>query len=114
MDIDKIRNQLEELRSELREQLESRGANPDDDSMDESQLETQFADAAQTTAERDKILRVVEKLRDQLSSVNRALERITEGSYGTCENCGKEIPAERLEALPYVIHCVDCRQKLSG
>ena len=114
MDIDTIRTSLEQLREDLRAQLSSRGANPDDATMDESQLDTQFADAAQTTAERDKDLRVIEKLRDQLDSVNRALDRIAEGSYGTCESCGTPIPEERLEALPYVTHCVDCKQKLAG
>jgi DnaK suppressor protein len=108
---DTIRASLEALRDDLRTQLGARGANPDDDTMDESQLETQFADAAQTTAERDKELRVVEKLRDQLIMVNRALDRVAEGTYGTCERCGAVIPPERLEALPYVTLCLDCKQK---
>jgi DnaK suppressor protein len=113
VDIDKVRAALEELRDDLRSQLGERGANPDDDSMDESGLETQFADAAQTTAERDKELRLVEKLREQLAMVTRAFERIQEGSYGSCERCGQQIPEERLEALPYVTLCVDCAQKSS-
>ena len=111
MNIDEIRSSLEALREDLRGQLEAHGANPDDDSMDEPELETQFADAAQTAAERDQELRVVEKLRDQLVSANRALERIAEGTYGTCERCGAAIPEERLEALPYVTLCLDCKQK---
>lgn len=114
MNIDQIRSSLEALRDDLRSQLESHGANPDDDSMDESGLDTQFADAAQTAAERDKELRVVEKLRDQLVAVNRAMERIQDGTYGTCERCGATIPEERLEALPYVALCLDCKQKSAG
>lgn len=114
MNTDEIRSSLEALREDLRAQLEAHGANPDDDSMDEPGQETQFADAAQTAAERDKELRLVEKLRDQLSSVGRAMERLAEGTYGTCERCGAEIPAERLEALPYVTLCLDCKQKSSG
>lgn len=111
LDIDKIRTSLEELRGDLRSQLEAHGAHPDDGSMDEPALETQFADAAQTAAERDKELRVVEKLRDQLAAVSNAMDRIADGTYGTCERCGATIPDERLEALPYVTLCLDCKQK---
>ncbi|MFP5225649.1 MAG: TraR/DksA family transcriptional regulator [Actinomycetota bacterium] len=111
MDLDATKKELEELRAELREQLVERGANPDDDSMDESGNEGGFADAAQTTAERDKILAVVERLRDQLAAVEQALGRVAEGTYGTCASCGAEIPSERLEALPYVVLCVDCKTK---
>ena len=39
-------------------------------------------------------------LHRSLADVNRALERIAEGRYGTCEVCGREIAGERLEALP--------------
>ena len=114
LNIDRFRSSLEELRDDLRAQLASRGANADDDTMDESGLDTQFADAAQTAAERDKELRVVEKLRDQLTAVNRAFERIAEGTYGTCERCGKPIEEARLEALPYASLCMDCKQKSAG
>jgi DnaK suppressor protein len=111
VDLEAIKNELEELRTELREQLVERGANPDDDSMDESGSEGGFADAAQKTAERDKILAVVERLREQLAAVHQALGRVADGTYGTCANCNAEIPKERLEALPYVVLCVDCKAK---
>lgn len=111
---DEIRAKLETLREEMRAQLIDRRANPDDDSMDESELETQFADAAQASAERDKDLRVIEKVRDQLANVERALQRLDEGNYGSCEDCGESIPEERLEALPYVTRCVSCSQKMAG
>jgi RNA polymerase-binding transcription factor DksA len=39
---------------------------------------------------------------------NEALERIDDGTYGTCESCGKPIPMARLEAIPYVRLCVRC------
>ena len=42
--------------------------------------------------------------------IDRALERIEAGTYGTCERCGAEIPEERLEAVPYATLCVACRQ----
>ncbi|MCM3757701.1 TraR/DksA C4-type zinc finger protein [Sporosarcina aquimarina] len=44
---------------------------------------------------------------EELEKVQQALERMKEGSYGVCEKCGKEIPYERLEAVPYTTFCVD-------
>ena len=53
-------------------------------------------------------------LRDELRAVNYALERIVAGTYGKCERCGKPIAAERLEALPYTPHCIDCGRNLEA
>jgi DnaK suppressor protein len=50
-------------------------------------------------------------LEDQLAEVNKALERIEEGTYGICTNCGKNILPERLEALPYAELCIDCQRQ---
>jgi len=43
-----------------------------------------------------------------------ALDRIDRGTYGSCENCGTAIPAERLDALPYARHCVRCAEALQA
>lgn len=48
--------------------------------------------------------------RDELARVNRALERIEQGTYGLSEVSGKPIPIERLEALPYATTLVGERQ----
>ncbi|HEX4612974.1 MAG TPA: TraR/DksA C4-type zinc finger protein [Urbifossiella sp.] len=43
-----------------------------------------------------------------------ALDRIEAGTFGRCEGCGKTIPGERLEALPYARHCVGCAEKFQS
>lgn len=48
----------------------------------------------------------------QLSLVTRALERLKEGSFGECMECGSEIGAKRLEALPWTPYCIDCQEKV--
>jgi RNA polymerase-binding protein DksA len=48
---------------------------------------------------------------DLLHKVENALKRIDEGTYGTCESCGSEIPLARLEVLPYATMCVTCAAK---
>jgi DnaK suppressor protein len=42
--------------------------------------------------------------------IDRALGRIDEGTYGTCERCGATIAEERLEAVPYATLCLACKQ----
>jgi RNA polymerase-binding transcription factor DksA len=42
-----------------------------------------------------------------------ALGRIDDGTFGKCETCGKAIPKERLDALPYARHCAPCAEKAS-
>ena len=68
-----------------------------------------FADAAAATAERTEVLVLVESLKSQLNSIDAALDRIEDGTYGTCVSCGKEIPAARLEFRPSSVYCVDCK-----
>jgi len=44
----------------------------------------------------------------RLQQINGALERIYKGKFGYCVGCGREIPQERLEAIPYALMCVQC------
>lgn len=109
--LDRFRTMLDDLRAELRQQLKDLGANPDEDSLEGGDLDFGFADSAQSTAERGKVLALVERLRAQLAEVDHALARMESGSYGTCERCGDPISPERLEALPYSTLCVRCKQR---
>lgn len=42
--------------------------------------------------------------------IDSALAKIDDGTYGLCSRCGREIPEERLQAVPYATLCVSCRQ----
>ena len=42
--------------------------------------------------------------------IDIALARIDDGTYGICTRCGMEIPAERLDAVPYAVLCVECKR----
>lgn len=46
----------------------------------------------------------------ELAKIERAIDAIREGRYGTCDGCGKPIPVARLRALPYTATCVDCQR----
>lgn len=50
---------------------------------------------------------VVDSLNASVERVERALAKLAEGTYGTCDVCGGEIPAPRLEAKPESVACVN-------
>jgi len=47
-----------------------------------------------------------DKLTAMLTELKRAQDKLAEGSYGTCDVCGKEIGTDRLEARPWATRCV--------
>lgn len=57
---------------------------------------------------------MVATLRESLEQLNAALARIDEGRYGKCEDCGEEIPRERLEIRPQARFCVPCQSRRNG
>ncbi len=61
-------------------------------------------------------LKIMESLgelqRREMNYIMEALQRIEEGSYGRCVNCGGKIPLRRLKALPYAIQCIECKESL--
>jgi DnaK suppressor protein len=48
----------------------------------------------------------------ELANIEKALERMREGGYGSCEACGCEIPLARLQALPYATFCIRCQREV--
>ncbi|HVP28605.1 MAG TPA: RNA polymerase-binding protein DksA [Myxococcota bacterium] len=53
--------------------------------------------------------RLRERERGLLNKIEAALEKIEQGVYGECENCGEEIGLKRLEARPVAELCIDCK-----
>jgi DnaK suppressor protein len=69
------------------------------------------ADAGSKTFEREHEMSLSNNSRDLLQQVERALGRMDDGRYGTCESCGDAIPKARLQAFPRVTLCVRCKQR---
>jgi RNA polymerase-binding transcription factor DksA len=46
-----------------------------------------------------------------LAAVNGALDRIEDGTFGACQQCGQKISEERLKAIPYAALCIECARK---
>lgn len=105
-----LRSTLEEQRDNLRREIEEQGADPDSDEVAFAD-DAGFADRSHSTAERSRLISVVKALRENLRDTERALAKMHAGTYGTCERCGRPISPERLEALPWALLCIDCKQK---
>ena len=111
VDVEATTATLMEERAKLVHQLKELGATENGDLTGDVDFGEGFADAAAATAERSEILGIVENLHDLLVDVDVALEKLDSGTYGTCEDCGKEIAPARMEFRPTSRYCVDCKLK---
>jgi DnaK suppressor protein len=69
------------------------------------------ADVGSTTLERDHEMSLANNARDMLDQDERALARISDGTYGVCESCGQPIGKMRLMAFPRATLCMSCKQR---
>ena len=108
LDLNEIREKLENEHQELLARIaettaDARGGNvinPDRTDLARSYDIRQRDSALESWAERN------------LRRIDQALQRLDQGSYGFCENCGEPISAERLKALPQATMCMKCKSKL--
>jgi RNA polymerase-binding protein DksA len=81
-----------------------------EDSGEETAYDNHLADTATETYDRELDYTLEENSEHVLAEIDSALKRIEEGTYGTCTNCDRPIPVERLEALPWATLCIDCQR----
>jgi len=104
---------LEVLRATLRDehdhlsrQLGELGVGGEGMDFDEN-----FADSGQVAAEKGEHRVLANSIQEALADVERALQKLDEGTYGRCENCESEITEARLEAMPATRYCIDCASR---
>lgn len=68
------------------------------------------AAAASQVFEQQRDLALRDKNDRHLVDVEAAIQRLDDGTYGACIRCGRPIAAERLDALPWAAHCIDCQR----
>ncbi len=93
-----LRQQLEELEQRL-------------ERIRRDQTQGHSSDSAEQAQERenDEVVDAIgEETRLAIVATRAALERLADGSYGICENCGNPIAAARLEARPEATLCINC------
>ncbi|CAN5781895.1 RNA polymerase-binding protein DksA [soil metagenome] len=98
-----LRTDLDAERADLQRQL----AELEKDGSAAPDFDENFADSAQVAAEQGENLTLAAQFREQLNEVEGAMARLEDGTYGTCEVCGKAITAARLEAMPSTRFCID-------
>lgn len=59
-------------------------------------------------------LAVVDIRKETLTAMEEAERKLQEGTYGICDECGDEIPEERMQVMPFAQYCVSCQEKLEG
>jgi DnaK suppressor protein len=71
-----------------------------------------MADIGTENYDQEFTLELIENEQDTLGEVHEALSRIDAGTFGRCEECGEPIARQRLQALPYTRHCIQCARAL--
>ena len=70
-----------------------------------------MADLGTDNFEQEFTLGLIQNEEQALDEIGAALDRMAQGTFGRCEECQKEIPRQRLNALPYARYCVECARK---
>jgi DnaK suppressor protein len=68
------------------------------------------AAAATQVFEQQRDLALRDRNTTHLAEIEAAIARLDDGTYGTCVRCGRPIAPERLDALPWAAHCIDCQR----
>jgi len=109
------RNELKEIHKRL-EQMREKLIAELDQAAGEIEKEPQGInifqnkeEAAEVRTNLDRSLALESHRRNNLVEIERALKKLDEGSYGTCDTCGKKIEVARLKALPLASQCIACK-----
>lgn len=116
MNTDRFRTALLEERSRVENALrylheETDGSERDDAANELSTADNHLADRGSETFDRELDYTLEGNAETVIARINHALKRIDDGSYGTCERCGKPIPEERLEARPWATLCIEDQKR---
>jgi RNA polymerase-binding protein DksA len=106
-----IRQDLERELASVERQLDDYGSQVGRGGVESADSEG-FADSAHVAAERSEAISFMQRLEGAHAEITAALKRFDEGTYGRCERCDREIPIERLEAVPTATMCVACKQSV--
>jgi len=107
LDLERIRLELEERRDEVRSRLGALAEVRRDPAATVS-FGKRIGDGTTEAVERINQTSAARSLASMLAEVERALEKLDEGSYGRCDRCGTAIAVERLRARPWSVMCVAC------
>lgn len=105
-------NALMKVRNDLTEQMQVCASEALDCSNAEKRgVTTHMADISSDNSRHEMALQMMTENGDIISLIDDAIERLAEGEYGMCMDCGKPISEARLMARPYAIFCIECKSR---
>ncbi len=115
-DLNHFRKLLLKKREELLAQMDSIKETEMENTLkeatgDHSAYAFHMADQGTDTMEREKSFFYAQRDGRLLYHIDKALERIEQGTFGLCHACGQPISRERLEAVPHARFCIQCKSK---
>src|SRR3954454_18723083 len=111
MDVQHFKDALLRKRTEI---LGTGGIKPIQASMENNTRQGDLADQASGNNEVHIQLKLKQTDAKILQAIEEALRRIDKGTYGVCRDCGEEIAAPRLNAIPWTRVCITCKEKQSS
>jgi RNA polymerase-binding protein DksA len=116
IDTDRFRDRLLEERTRVQSAIqflheEHPGSLEDETEEPVGSTDNHLADTATATLDREIDYTLGENSEQVLAEIDDALQRIEDGTFGTCRTCGQPIAPERLEAMPWATQCIDCKRK---
>ena len=106
-DIEYFREKLQKMRDEILQ----KGEDTLEDMTEERTMYADPADRASAESDRSFTLRLRDRDRKLVHKIDEAMERIEDGSFGICDECGEEISRPRLEARPVTTLCIQCKSR---
>jgi DnaK suppressor protein len=106
-ELERYRRLLDEKKSSLSQEI-AKTRSAEEETTEESTQD--IADKAVSSYTREFLYSLTDGERGTLLQIDEALERIDEGSYGFCTNCGQPMAEKRLTAVPWAPYCVDCQE----
>jgi len=107
--IEKMEESLSGLKAEIVENLIA--SNKDFKEIMEGMDPKDLADIASDDIDRKMIEAIGSQELKRLKLIDSAITRIKQGKYGLCIKCGKRIPQNRLQAIPYALMCIECKSE---
>jgi RNA polymerase-binding protein DksA len=114
VDTEQFRKRLLEERSRAQgalDYLHEENSGSMDDEVQQGTSVNHPGDVATITLDREIDYTLEENEERVIAAIDSALQRIDDGTYGTCQGCGQPIAAERLEGVPWTTQCIDCKRK---
>lgn len=103
-----IRKDLVKLRDNL---LKNMGANLKAERNPGDREVGDFYDDVDIEKDRQMVYTLGERERVKLNAINTALEKMEDGTYGLCEDCGEAINKKRLKIIPFARFCINCQSE---